>query len=110
MININNRLKCVSSFVDSTASGIIDVGCDHALLDIYLLQKFPNLRVIASDINDGPLETAKKNILRFHLNEKIELVKADGIECIKDYVDTVIISGMGTETIIGILSKDKSKI
>ena len=110
MININNRLKKVSSFVDCTSSGVIDVGCDHALLDIYLLEKLPKLRVIASDINDGPLKKAKENLIKFHLDNKIELIKADGIESIKDYVDTIIISGMGAETILGILNKDESKL
>ncbi|MCI8568129.1 MAG: SAM-dependent methyltransferase, partial [Bacilli bacterium] len=34
-MKINERLKLVASFVEEN-SNVIDVGCDHALLDIYL--------------------------------------------------------------------------
>ena len=36
-MKINERLKRVASYVDDN-SYIIDVGCDHALLDIYLVK------------------------------------------------------------------------
>ena len=110
MIKINNRLKQVSSFVDYTSSSVIDVGCDHALLDIYLKEKYPKLKVIASDINDGPLEKAQYNLNKYNMTSEIELIKSDGIESIDKSIDTIIISGMGTENIIDILTKDKSKL
>lgn len=111
MINISNRLKTVASFVlNSSCKTIIDVGCDHALLDIYLLQNNDKLKVIASDINKGPLEKAKENIIKYSFLNKIELRLTDGISSIDNNVDTVVISGMGKETIVEILSKDLSKI
>ena len=110
MIKINNRLKQVSSFVDQTSFGIIDVGCDHALLDIYLKEKHKSLKVIASDINDGPLKKAKENIDKYNMTNKIKLIKNDGIENIDKDIDTIIISGMGTETIIDILNRDKNNL
>ena len=36
-MRINERLNRVASYVDDN-SYIIDVGCDHALLDIYLVK------------------------------------------------------------------------
>ena len=110
MININNRLKQVSSFVDQNSKSIIDVGCDHALLDIYLYQKYPHIKLIASDINEGPLKHALENLKKYNLENKIKLTLADGISCIEEDADTIIISGMGTETIIDILTEDKSKL
>ena len=108
MIKISERLKTVAEFVLSNKSNkIIDVGCDHALLDIYLLQNNPNLKIIASDNKEKPLENAKKNILKYSFLDKIELVLKDGIDNLSNDVDTVVISGMGTETIIDILNKDK---
>ena len=38
MIKISKRLEAISSLVPIN-SNIIDIGCDHALLDIYLYQK-----------------------------------------------------------------------
>ena len=34
-MNISNRLKTIADMIDSNYH-VIDVGCDHALLDIYL--------------------------------------------------------------------------
>lgn len=111
MININNRLKTVASFVlESDAKFIIDVGCDHALLDIYLFQCSDKLKIVASDINEGPLLKAEENLLKYSCFNKIKLEKADGISNINDNTDTIIISGMGMENIIKILTQDKSNI
>lgn len=108
MIKISERLKTVAEFVLSNKSNkIIDVGCDHALLDIYLLQNNSNLKIIASDNKEKPLENARKNILKYSFLDKIELILKDGIDNLSSDVDTVVISGMGTETIIDILNKDK---
>ena len=37
MIKISKRLAAIASFVPQNAK-ILDVGCDHGLLDIYLFQ------------------------------------------------------------------------
>lgn len=112
MINISNRLKTVAEFVldDKNSLGVIDVGCDHALLDIYLLENNYNLKIIASDINNGPLEKAKENITKYSLLNKIKLKLADGISQIEKNIDTIVISGMGMDTIVDILEKDKDKL
>ena len=80
----------------------LDVGCDHALLDIYLVKRNEGIKAIASDIKEGPLEQAKKNIKREHLENEIEVRLGDGLNTYSDEVDTVIISGMGGRNIIGI--------
>ena len=38
MIKLSKRLEAISSLVPNN-SKIIDIGCDHGLLDIYLYQK-----------------------------------------------------------------------
>ena len=37
MINLSKRLKEIANLMDKN-SVIADIGCDHALLDIYLIQ------------------------------------------------------------------------
>ena len=111
MINISNRLKTIAEIVLSKQSQkIIDVGCDHALLDIYLLQNNTDLKIVASDNKEQPLENAKKNILKYSFLNKIEVCLKDGIENINPNIDTVVISGMGEETIVDILEKDKKEL
>ena len=110
MINLSKRLKTVASFVLKKECNVIDVGCDHALLDIYLLQSNSNLKVIASDNKKKPLENAKKNIIKYSFLDKIDISLRDGINNIPKEIDTVIISGMGAETIIDILINDVEEL
>ena len=67
-MKINARLKTIGDLVEKD-SICLDVGCDHALLDIYLVHRKSNIKTIASDIAQGPLEQAKTNIEREHLEE-----------------------------------------
>ena len=52
MIRLSKRLKCIASYV-SDGMNIVDIGCDHALLDIYLCQVKKDIKIIASDINQN---------------------------------------------------------
>lgn len=108
-MQMRRRLKAIASLVDK-GSNVIDVGCDHALLDIYLTLYNDN-KCIASDINKNAYEIAKTNIEKYNLTDKIELVCSDGfdkIEMNKTY--TAIICGMGTTTILNILNHSKLKM
>lgn len=104
-MNISKRLRVIGDLVSSN-SFILDVGCDHALLDIYVTLKNKNIRAIASDIKEGPLKIAKENVLKY--KTKVEVVLGDGLESYKKGVDTVVLSGLGSVTIVDILSKDKN--
>ena len=106
-MNLDNRLKRITDFIPSD-SYILDVGCDHALLDIYLALNRNNVKLIASDINENPLKIAKENIKKYNLEDEITLEKADGVSKINDEVDTVVIAGMGTSTINDIINNAKT--
>lgn len=111
MIKLSKRLETIAKIIlNGNSKKIIDVGCDHALLDIYLVQNNNFLSVIASDINELPLQNARKNIEKYSFLNKIELSLRDGIKDIDDKVDTVVISGMGYETIKEILSKGRKEL
>ena len=100
-MKINNRLKKIGDLVE-TNSFCLDVGCDHALLDIYLVKKDKSIKAVASDIKEGPLNQAKENIKRECLSNKIETRLGDGLSTYTNDINTVIISGMGGRNIIGI--------
>ena len=100
-MKINNRLKKIGDLVEAN-SFCLDVGCDHALLDIYLVQREKNIKTIASDVKEGPLNHAQKNIKKYHLEDEIECRLGDGLDTYSDDIDTIIISGMGGRSMIGI--------
>ena len=106
-MKINDRLKKIGDLVEAN-SFCLDVGCDHGLLDIYLVKRKAGIKAIASDIAEGPLDHAKQNIKRERLEKEIETRLGPGLSTYSDEVDTVIISGMGGRSIIGICKENMS--
>lgn len=105
-MQIRRRLKAIASLVDKH-SNVIDIGCDHALLDIYLTMYNSN-KCIASDINKNAVEIASTNLEKYSLSNQIELVQSDGFNQIEMHSTyTAIICGMGTTTILNILKSPK---
>ncbi len=110
MNNLSIRLKEISTFIPDNIS-LVDIGCDHALLDIYLYKNRKNIKIIATDINENALEQAKKNIKKYKLEDCIETRISNGLNNIdKDEIDTIVISGMGAHTIVGILYSNMNKL
>lgn len=111
MINLSKRLKAIASYVKSDTSFVVDVGCDHALVDIYLKKLFPHFKVIAIDNKKGAINHALSNAEKFHLKGMIDIRLGDGLSNIdKEEMDTIIIAGMGASSIIKILTKDIKKL
>jgi tRNA (adenine22-N1)-methyltransferase len=116
MNNLSLRLKTIASLVPNGAR-VCDVGTDHAYLPIFLKQSGIASSVIATDLNQKPLENAKSNIENSGVTD-ISLRLCDGLSGVTALeVDTVIIAGMGGEVIVGILkncewakTKDKTYI
>lgn len=110
MISLSKRLKAISDYIDENDK-IVDIGCDHGLLDIYLYQTKKNINIIASDINENALAQARKNISRYNLDKYITTRLSNGLDNISiNEVNTVVISGMGAHTIIGILHRGINKL
>ena len=78
-MKINKRLKQIGDLVEAN-SFCLDVGCDHAFLDIYLVKKECGIRAIASDIAKGPLDSARNNIAKEKLEDKIEVRLGNGLD------------------------------
>ena len=105
-MNLSKRLQAVATLVD-IKSRVIDIGCDHAYLDIYLTLNNEN-KCIACDINKNALDIAKKNIKKYNLEDKIETKLTNGLTNIRvRKTDNIVISGMGTFTILDILKTNK---
>lgn len=104
MISLKGRLLRVASMVDACRTAA-DIGTDHAYIPVYLIQSGICEKVIATDINQGPLQKAKANVEKYNLSEKIELRLGDGIKPLREgECDTFIIAGLGGVLISEILN------
>lgn len=100
---LSKRLLALYQMVEK-GSVAADIGCDHAQLSIALVQNGICPHVYACDLRKLPLERAKAAIQEAGLAEQITPCLQNGIEHLANEVSTVIIAGMGVDTILNILS------
>ncbi|MBQ6815700.1 MAG: SAM-dependent methyltransferase [Clostridia bacterium] len=102
MFNLSKRLLKIAELVPKN-SRVADIGTDHGYLPIYLIKNGVATSVLACDINQKPLNNAKKNIQRSNVLG-IQTRLCGGLSGITaDEVETIIIAGIGGEVIAGIL-------
>jgi len=100
---LSNRLKHISDLVTEVKS-IVDVGTDHAYIPIYLVKNNIVRSAIASDINKGPVDKAKKNVKAYVLEDKITCRLGGGLTTVSPKeVEVAIIAGMGGNLIRDII-------
>lgn len=106
-MQLSKRLQTVADTV-TKGNAVADVGCDHAYIAIYLIEKAIATKVIAMDINKGPLEKAKYNIKAKGLEDRIETRLSDGLDKLQQgEVDTILMAGMGGALMIRILENGR---
>lgn len=99
---LSNRLLACASFV-APGDRVADVGCDHGYLGIHLLQCGVAKSIIASDVAEGPLQSALHNAVKFGMKEKMSFYLSDGVRNIPRDFDTLVCAGMGADTMMSIL-------
>lgn len=97
---ITPRLDMILKHISGNSCA--DIGTDHAYIPIKLAEQ--GMRVIASDIKSGPLESGRRNAKEH--GQEIEFRLGGGISVIEPgEVETIIIAGMGGEMIERIISE-----
>ncbi|MBQ6364520.1 MAG: SAM-dependent methyltransferase [Lachnospiraceae bacterium] len=108
-VSLSRRLETIAGMV-TPGSLPADVGCDHAHIPIWLIQKGRVTRVIAMDVAEGPLKMAAMNLEEYDA-EGVELRQSDGLEKLEaGEADTLIIAGMGGALTRRILERDPEKV
>lgn len=100
---LKGRLLAVAEAVPVCES-VVDCGCDHGYVSIHIASSGRAKRITASDINEGPLENASREIAAAGLSDVIETRLTDGLCGISPH-ECVVIAGMGGETIAEIIKK-----
>lgn len=101
-IPLSNRLLACAGFVRS-GDRVADIGCDHGYLGIYLLTKGIADSMIEADINQGPLDSARRNANKYGISDRMTFHLSDGAQNIPRDFDTLVCAGMGADTVISII-------
>ena len=103
LLQLQPRLKLLADLVPQGAR-LADIGTDHGYIPVYLLQRSRITSAIAADVGREPLQHAVRTAEEYGV-AGIDFRLCDGLCGIAaDEVDTIVIAGMGGETIIHILS------
>lgn len=96
------RLRLLADMVPE-GSRLADVGTDHGYLPVYLMQQGRIAGAIASDIVPGPLQHARQTAAEYDV-AGIAFRLCPGLAAIApEEADTIVIAGMGGETIQSVL-------
>ena len=105
MTELHGRLAAVQRLCGSGGT-VIDVGCDHGYLPLSLLEKGHFLRAVLTDVNEKPLESARRNFADSAMADRAEFVLGDGLCGVRAEGEYVIcVCGMGGELISRILEE-----
>ena len=107
---LSDRMRAVVGLVEP-CDCIADIGCDHGYVAMELISNQTCKKVIAMDINYGPLELAKSHIRDNKMTDFIETRISDGTSAlIKGEANGIVCAGMGGKLIIHILEEGKELI
>ena len=99
---LSDRLLLCAGFV-CKGDRVADIGCDHGYLGIYLLKNGIASSVIASDVREGPLQSAIRNAHKYGVGDNMLFYLSDGVSNIPRDFDTLVCAGMGGDTMVHIL-------
>lgn len=109
-ILLSKRMQMVADMV-TKGNVAADIGCDHGFVSIYLVEQGICPKVIAMDVNEGPLLRAKEHVLECGLDKQIDVRLSDGIDkLLKEEAESVFVAGMGGKLVIKILSDHLDKV
>ena len=101
-IALQPRLRLLAEMTPS-GGRLADIGTDHGYLPVWLLQEGRIPSAIASDVGAEPLEHARRTAEEYE-TQGLDFRLCDGLSGIEpEETDTVVIAGMGGETIRDIL-------
>lgn len=88
-----------------------DIGSDHAHLPIRLAQLGRITRGVIVEVNPGPLDHARVNVVRAGLTDRLEVRAGNGLAPLAPgEVQSASMTGMGAQTMLGILTRTPDRV
>ena len=104
-MELSKRLQGVINLMPKSHT-ICDVGCDHGYVAITFIQKGIAEKVIAMDVNAGPLEQAKRNAALYGVTENLDFRLSDGLLKVSPgEADRFLCAGMGGRLMVHIMTE-----
>ena len=102
---LNARLLSAAELVRQNAT-LADIGTDHAYLPLFLLDEGRIEHAYCCDINEGPLNSARRNAEERGSADKLSFILTDGAAILSDKgITDYAICGMGGELIAEIIER-----
>ena len=102
---LNARLLSAAGLVRQNAT-FADIGTDHAYLPLFLLDEGRIKYAYCCDINEGPLDSARRNAAERGREDNMTFVLTDGAAVLSGKgIDDYAICGMGGELIAEIIER-----
>lgn len=106
---LSGRLKALADMV-TPGKSVVDVGCDHGFVSIYLVQQGHSPKVLAMDVRTGPLSRAQEHIAAYGLENYISTRLSDGLLEYQDgEAQSLVCAGMGGRLMTRILTESREK-
>ncbi|MEE0944088.1 MAG: class I SAM-dependent methyltransferase [Clostridia bacterium] len=104
---LTKRLNMIIAHING--STVADIGTDHAYIPVQLAIAGKAEKIIATDVNKGPLSAAENNVKANNCEDKVELRLGNGLAPVSEgECDTIVIAGMGGELIVTILTEGEA--
>ena len=106
---LDARLKAVAHYIHGPVHA--DIGSDHALLPMFLLNRSQLTKVIVVEKHRAPFERSVLALQSYIESHKAEVRLGDGLAPIGvAEVESASMSGMGAKTILKILEADPNRV
>ena len=101
--SLDKRLLSCADYVRAGAV-FADIGTDHGYLPLFLLKSGKIERAYLSDVNQGPLSSAERNLRSEGMTDKCEFILTDGATALAgNGITDYAVCGMGGELIARII-------
>ena len=106
-MELSKRLQGVVNLMPP-ADIICDLGCDHGYVAITFIKEGIAKRVIAMDVNAGPLEQARRNAALYGVTEQLDFRLSDGLcKVTPGEAEAFLCAGMGGRLMIHIMTEGR---
>lgn len=105
----DERLTAIAEMLPECET-LADIGCDHGILDAYLLRTERIKRAYLCDISSASLDKARMLFDGTEYEQAVSFHVGDGFHALDCHTDCAVIAGMGASTIAHIISDAPSFI